>query len=185
DQKQDDQAAPAGRPRDQAGEDGVGDGAGQDRQKTNPQRKLRWARGAAKKLTLAAYERPVGNAGTVSLANLAVGSDCDSVATAQDVARMQRCSSTTGLRAWQSFLIGPEPPDHIQPKVADFLAQGITVKTQQLGGADLIATRRRQADGDQGPLHVHQDTVINAGRRQLIALLTEIAVEEFLHRGRE
>ena len=56
------------------------------------------------------------------------------------------------------------------PKIPDLLAQGVTVKAQQLCRPDLVAAGGGKADGNQRPLDLLHNSVIDAGRRQAIAL---------------
>ena len=50
-------------------------------------------------------------------------------------------------------------------EVADLLAQGIAVDTQEIGGADLIASRGRKRRRQKRRLHFPQNAVIQARRR--------------------
>ena len=79
-------------------------------------------------------------------------------------------------------LLGAQPPNDFQPQVPDLLAQGIAVEAQQLRRPDLVAAGGGQADGDQRPLHLLHDAVIDARRRQPVALGEEILGQILLHR---
>src|SRR5262245_23358814 len=92
----------------------------------------------------------------------------------------RRSSSTVSVR-------GREDPnsaagaDHLNVEVADLLAQGVAVDPEQVGGADLVAARRRECGREQWLLHLAQDAVIEPGRRQAIAEAREIAREVAFH----
>jgi hypothetical protein len=56
-------------------------------------------------------------------------------------------------------------PIDLNFEVADFLAQRITINTEEIGGADLIASRGRKRRRQKRRLHFPQNAVIQAGRR--------------------
>ena len=68
-------------------------------------------------------------------------------------------------------------------ELADFLAQRIAVKAEQLGRPDLIATRRSQCRRDQWWLDLAQNAVIEARRRDVVAETAEILGEVALDRA--
>src|SRR5581483_9151992 len=63
-------------------------------------------------------------------------------------------------------LISASAAVHLDIEVANFFAQGVAVDAEEIGGADLIAARRRQCRGEQRILHFAQDAMIEAGWRQ-------------------
>jgi hypothetical protein len=54
--------------------------------------------------------------------------------------------------------------------IADLLAERIAVEAEHMGGLDLVAARGRQAERDQGDFQLAQHAVIQARRRQIVAL---------------
>ena len=72
--------------------------------------------------------------------------------------------------------------DHLDVEIADLLAQGVAVHPQQVGRADLIAARCRQSRRQQRVLDLAQNAVIEPGRRQTLAEISEVARKVALHR---
>ena len=58
--------------------------------------------------------------------------------------------------------------DHLDVEIPDLLAQRVAIDAEQIGGADLIAARCRQCCGQKRVLHLAEDPMVEAGRRQVI-----------------
>src|SRR6266851_8829054 len=63
----------------------------------------------------------------------------------------------------------PAAAEHLDVEVADLLAQGVAVETEQIGGADLVAAGRRERHREERMLDLAQHPVIEAGRRHFVA----------------
>ena len=70
-------------------------------------------------------------------------------------------------------------------QIADLLAKGIAIDPQDMGCLDLIPAGDFQGQTDQRPLHLTQDTVIDARRRQGIAVAGKILPQMTFDAGRQ
>src|SRR5262245_57291253 len=59
--------------------------------------------------------------------------------------------------------------DHLDVEIADLLAQGVAIDTQEVGGADLVSARCRQRGRQQRLFNLAQNAVIEPGRRQAVS----------------
>src|ERR1700730_10735456 len=59
-------------------------------------------------------------------------------------------------------------PIDLNVEIADFLPQRVAVEAEQIGGADLVAARRRQRRRQQRHLDFLEDAVIEARRRHAV-----------------
>ena len=82
----------------------------------------------------------------------------------------------SGKRVLACSLLAAGRPDDLDVEVADLLAQGVSVQTEQFGGLDLIATGGSQRRPDQRFLDIAQDPVIQPRWRQVALELAEIEV---------
>src|SRR5262245_2681 len=76
-------------------------------------------------------------------------------------------------KSYKSMAAGEE----LNIEVADFLAQSIAVKSEQVGGTDLIAARGGQGGRQQWVFDFAQNAVIEPGRRQPVFKPREIRGE--------
>src|SRR6478735_5101128 len=83
----------------------------------------------------------------------------------------------------QSF--SPRGADHLDVEIPDLLAKRVPVEPQQFGSLDLVAAGRGQRGADQGLFHIPQDTVVEAGWRQVSTELAEIGRKMPLDRSHE
>ena len=79
-------------------------------------------------------------------------------------------------------LAGFQAPDHFKSQIVDFLAKRVPVEPQELGRADLVSTRSRKANRDQGAFDVLQDSFVQARWWKAAALFGEIARQMGLNR---
>ena len=68
-------------------------------------------------------------------------------------------------------------------KLSDPFSQRIPVDTQQFSGAKLVSPGRRQGQRDQWQFHFAQDSVVEAGRREALAVHVEIPLQVQLYRS--
>ena len=89
----------------------------------------------------------------------------------------QCCRIATNPRRKSHRIVKPPQPflrgllaaaKDLNIEIADFLAQGVAVDAEQVSGADLVAAGRRQGGREQRVLHVTQNPVVEAGRRQAV-----------------
>src|SRR5262245_65164078 len=78
-----------------------------------------------------------------------------------------RLNDCTGPHVWRPA--SSAAAKHLDVEVADFLAQGVAVDPEQVSGADLVAARGRERHRQERMLDLTQDTVIEAGRRLVVA----------------
>src|SRR5882724_1898486 len=79
------------------------------------------------------------------------------------LACMLRVRKTRDRRSNRQILIAASV--NLDVEVANLLPQGVAVKAQQVGGANLIPPRRRQCRRQQGHFDFLEDPVIEARRR--------------------
>src|SRR5262245_30094739 len=72
--------------------------------------------------------------------------------------------------------------DHLDPEIANFLAQSVAVKPQEVGRANLVSAGRRQRRRDQRQFDFLQDAAVETGGRQLVAEAHEIVGKVALDR---
>src|SRR3954462_9896680 len=68
-------------------------------------------------------------------------------------------------------------PADMNVQVADLLPECVAVQAKHVRSLELVATSRRQRPRDQGPLHLADQTVVDARRRQGTIVGPEITVD--------
>src|SRR5208282_2073657 len=74
---------------------------------------------------------------------------------------------------------------HLNVQLTDFLAQCIPVEAKQTGSLDLIAARGPKAERKEWALHLAQDPIVKAGRRQPVLMGGEVFLQMTLDRCAE
>src|SRR5262245_62961886 len=72
--------------------------------------------------------------------------------------------------------------DHLDPEIANFLAQSVAVKPQKVGRANLVSAGRHKRRRDQRQFDFLQDAAVEAGGRQLVAEAHEVVGKVTLDR---
>src|ERR1700736_1322946 len=113
--------------------------------------------------------------------------NCDNSAAypASKMISPQRLSASSETAVSEAATRLAAAPVDLNVQIADFLPQRVAVEAEQIGGADLIAARRRQRCGEQRDLDFLEDAVVEARRRDAVRKAREVRGQIGLDRAAE